>query len=160
MASPWSGCMGLCGCLVMVGAYAGASPVRYRVHVPERRGSPHVRPAGSLTDVLMAAESRGQPRRFDGRGAPLPWRRTPAESWTPAHGGLIRSNRRRRLSAEQILVLGLVHVASCAVIYTGVGISARQVLRTRPTAARAVTRFSAAPMIVIGVVLLVEQQVA
>jgi threonine/homoserine/homoserine lactone efflux protein len=62
--------------------------------------------------------------------------------------------------AAQILVLGLVHVASCAVIYTSVGTSARRVLRTRPTAARTVSRFSGALMIVIGVVLLIEQLVA
>ena len=59
--------------------------------------------------------------------------------------------------AAQIVVLGLVHVASCAVVYTGVGTGARRVLRARPTAARAVTRFSGAAMIVIGVVLLGEQ---
>ena len=52
---------------------------------------------------------------------------------------------------------GLVHVASCAVVYTGVGTGARLVLRARPTAARAVTRFSGTAMIVIGVVLLAEQ---
>jgi hypothetical protein len=34
------------------------------------------------------------------------------------------------------------------------------VLRARPTATRAVTRFSGASMIVIGVVLLIEQLVA
>ena len=61
--------------------------------------------------------------------------------------------------AVQILVLGLVHVASCAVIYTGVGTGARRVLRTRPRAARAVARFSGAAMIVIGGVLLIEQLV-
>jgi len=59
--------------------------------------------------------------------------------------------------ATQIAVLGLVHVASCAVIYTAVGTGARLVLRTRPAAARVVTRFSGAAMLVIGVVLLVEQ---
>jgi threonine/homoserine/homoserine lactone efflux protein len=57
----------------------------------------------------------------------------------------------------QIVVLGLVHVASCAVIYTGVGTGARRVLRARPDTARTVTRFSGAAMIVIGVVLLAEQ---
>lgn len=57
----------------------------------------------------------------------------------------------------QIMLLGLLHVATCAVIYTGVGAGARTVLGTRPAAARAVTRFSGAAMIVIGVVLLVEQ---
>ena len=59
----------------------------------------------------------------------------------------------------QIVALGLVHVASCAVVYTGVGAGARRVLRARPAAARAVTRFSGAAMVVIGVVLLVEQLV-
>ena len=57
----------------------------------------------------------------------------------------------------QIMLLGLVHVATCAVIYTGVGAGARLVLSTRPAAARAITRFSGAAMTVIGVVLLVEQ---
>ncbi len=61
--------------------------------------------------------------------------------------------------AVQIVALGLVHVASCAVVYTGVGTGARRVLRTRPAAARMVSRFSGAAMVVIGVVLLVEQLV-
>jgi threonine/homoserine/homoserine lactone efflux protein len=34
--------------------------------------------------------------------------------------------------AAQIVVLGLVHVASCAVVYTGVGTGARRLLRARP----------------------------
>jgi threonine/homoserine/homoserine lactone efflux protein len=59
--------------------------------------------------------------------------------------------------ALQIVALGLVHVASCAVVYTGVGTGARRVLRTRPAAARWVTRFSGAAMVAIGAVLLVEQ---
>ena len=59
--------------------------------------------------------------------------------------------------AAQIVVLGLVHVTSCAVVYTGVGTGARRVLRARPAAARAVTRCSGAAMIVIGVVLLGEK---
>jgi threonine/homoserine/homoserine lactone efflux protein len=56
----------------------------------------------------------------------------------------------------QIMLLGLIHVATCAVVYTGVGAGARLVLATRPAAARAVTRFSGAAMTVIGVILLVE----
>ena len=59
----------------------------------------------------------------------------------------------------QIAVLGLVHVASCAVVYTGVGAGARRVLRARPAAARAVTRFSGAAMVLIGGLLLVERLV-
>lgn len=57
----------------------------------------------------------------------------------------------------QIVALGLVHVASCAVIYTAVGAGARRVLRARPTAARTVSRVSGAAMVVIGVLLLIEQ---
>jgi threonine/homoserine/homoserine lactone efflux protein len=47
------------------------------------------------------------------------------------------------------------HVASCAVVYTGVGTAARRVLRAQHS--RTVTRFSGAAMILIGVVLLAEQ---
>jgi len=57
----------------------------------------------------------------------------------------------------QILVLGLVHTASCAVVYSAVGVSARATLATRPAAARVVSRISGAVMIVIGIVLFVEQ---
>lgn len=59
--------------------------------------------------------------------------------------------------AVQILVLGLVDLVSCAVIYTAVGAGARRVLRARPAAARTVTRFSGAAMVIIGVLLVVEQ---
>ncbi|MCF4123088.1 LysE family translocator [Antribacter sp. KLBMP9083] len=61
--------------------------------------------------------------------------------------------------AVQITALGLVHAASCAVVYVAVGLAARRVLRARPTAARVVTRVSGALMIVIGLVLLVEQAI-
>ncbi|WP_328463372.1 LysE family translocator [Actinoplanes sp. NBC_00393] len=61
--------------------------------------------------------------------------------------------------AVQIIALGLVHVASCAVIYLLVGSGARRILRARPTVAQAVTRFSGAAMVIIGGLLLVEQAV-
>ncbi|MEA5456778.1 LysE family translocator [Sinomonas sp. JGH33] len=61
--------------------------------------------------------------------------------------------------AAQIAVLGLVHLASCAVVYTVVGTGARVVLRARPTAARAVARFSGVAMVGIGALLLVERLV-
>ncbi|MEU6781952.1 LysE family translocator [Nonomuraea angiospora] len=61
--------------------------------------------------------------------------------------------------AAQMLVLGLVHVAGCAAVYTGVGAGARLALRARPTAARVVTRVSGAAMVAIGALLLVEQLV-
>lgn len=57
----------------------------------------------------------------------------------------------------QIAVLGLVHVASCAVVYTGVGAGARWVLGARPAAARAVSHVSGAVMVLIGGGLLVQQ---
>lgn len=57
----------------------------------------------------------------------------------------------------QITLLGLIHVANCAVIYTCVGAGAHLVLSSRPSAAVAVTRFSGAAMTVIGVILLVER---
>lgn len=60
----------------------------------------------------------------------------------------------------QILALGLVHVASCAAVYTMVGTGARRVLRIRPTAARVVTRFSGVAMIVIATILVAEHLVA
>ncbi|MCE3554363.1 LysE family transporter [Pseudonocardia sp. RS11V-5] len=59
--------------------------------------------------------------------------------------------------AAQILLLGLVHLTSCAVVYTGVGTGARAVLRARPAAARIVSRVSGAVMITLGVALTVEQ---
>jgi len=62
-------------------------------------------------------------------------------------------------STVQVLVLSLVHLATCAVIYTAVGAGARRVLRARSAAARAVTRCSGAAMVTIGVLLLVEQAV-
>jgi threonine/homoserine/homoserine lactone efflux protein len=74
----------------------------------------------------------------------------------PIAGGGLGVRDRAWPIAGQIVVLGLIHVASCAAVYTGVGTGAR-LLRARPTAARAVTRFSGTAMIVIGVVLLAEQ---
>jgi threonine/homoserine/homoserine lactone efflux protein len=48
-------------------------------------------------------------------------------------------------------------MTSCAVIYSLVGTSARRVLRTRPAAARLVSRSSGIVVIVLGVALLAEQ---
>lgn len=61
--------------------------------------------------------------------------------------------------AAQIVALGLVHTANCAVVYTGVGTTARRVLGTRPSVATAVTRVSGAAMIVVGTLLLAERLV-
>ncbi|RTL71060.1 MAG: LysE family translocator [Pseudonocardiaceae bacterium] len=57
----------------------------------------------------------------------------------------------------QILFLGLVHVANCALVYLGVGTGARVVLRARPAAARVVGRVSGVVMVGLGVALVVEQ---
>ncbi|MFD7292027.1 LysE family translocator [Streptomyces sp. NPDC059897] len=59
--------------------------------------------------------------------------------------------------AVQTGVLGTLHMTACAVVYLGVGVLARTVLKTRPTAARAVTRVSGVMMIAIGGFLLAEQ---
>jgi threonine/homoserine/homoserine lactone efflux protein len=59
--------------------------------------------------------------------------------------------------ATQTGLLGTLHMTACAVVYLTVGVLARTVLRTRPSAARAVTRVSGAMMIAIGGFLLVER---
>ena len=57
----------------------------------------------------------------------------------------------------QILALGAVHLATCAAVYLAVGTGARRVLRTRPTAAKLVTRVSGVAMTAIGITLFVER---
>ncbi|WP_405851290.1 LysE family translocator [Streptomyces sp. NBC_00090] len=59
--------------------------------------------------------------------------------------------------AAQTGLLGTLHMTACALVYLAVGVLARTVLKTRPSAARAVTRASGAMMIVIGGFLLVER---
>ncbi|MFJ9062078.1 LysE family translocator [Streptomyces sp. NPDC102409] len=59
--------------------------------------------------------------------------------------------------AAQTGLLSTVHLAACTVVYLAVGVLARTVLRTRPSAARAVTRVSGAMMIAVGAFLLVER---
>ncbi|MFI6703484.1 LysE family translocator [Streptomyces sp. NPDC050509] len=59
--------------------------------------------------------------------------------------------------AAQTGLFGTLHMVACAVVYLVVGVLARTVLKTRPSAARAVTRVSGAMMIVIGGFLLVER---
>ncbi|MFF1651173.1 LysE family translocator [Streptomyces sp. NPDC058240] len=59
--------------------------------------------------------------------------------------------------AAQTGLLSMVHLTACAVVYLAVGVLARTVLTTRPSAARAVTRISGAMMIAIGAFLLVER---
>jgi threonine/homoserine/homoserine lactone efflux protein len=59
--------------------------------------------------------------------------------------------------AGQIVALGVVHIASCAIIYIAVGTAARAVLRARPLAARVVSRVSGVAMLAIGLLLLIER---
>ncbi|WP_326557581.1 LysE family translocator [Micromonospora sp. NBC_01796] len=58
--------------------------------------------------------------------------------------------------AGQIGVLGLAFMVTCAVFYLVLGSLARTVLHARPLAARAVSRFSGAAMVVVGVTLFLE----
>jgi len=58
--------------------------------------------------------------------------------------------------AVQLAVLGLVFMLTCAVFYLGMGSVAHKILAGRPSAARVVSRFSGAAMIVLGVLLLAE----
>jgi threonine/homoserine/homoserine lactone efflux protein len=61
--------------------------------------------------------------------------------------------------AAQTGLLGTLHMTACALVYLAVGVLARTVLKTRPSAARVVTRGSGAMMIVIGGFLLAERLV-
>jgi threonine/homoserine/homoserine lactone efflux protein len=57
----------------------------------------------------------------------------------------------------QLAVLGLVFTLTCAAFYLCIGSFAGKILRARPGAARAITRFSGTTMIVIGALLLAER---
>lgn len=57
----------------------------------------------------------------------------------------------------QLAVLGLIFVASCALVYSVVGVSARAVLRARPSAMRILSRVSGAAMVVLAGWLVIEQ---
>ncbi|MET8508815.1 LysE family translocator [Streptomyces sp. NPDC004787] len=59
--------------------------------------------------------------------------------------------------SAQTGLLSSLHLTACAVVYLGVGVLARTVLRTRPSAALFVTRVSGAMMIAIGAFLLWER---
>jgi len=62
--------------------------------------------------------------------------------------------------AGQFGLLGLVFMSTCAVSYFCLGSFARKILLARPAAARAVTRFSGAAMIIIGALLLIDRLIA
>lgn len=57
----------------------------------------------------------------------------------------------------QMLLLGLIHVVSTAVVYFAVGFGASAVLSSRPSAAKIVSRLFGVAMLAIGAGLLLEQ---
>ena len=59
--------------------------------------------------------------------------------------------------AGQIVVLGLIYTASCAVVYSLVGLGAGVALRSRPVATRLVGRVSGAAMLALAVMLVCSE---
>src|SRR5215831_629776 len=59
-----------------------------------------------------------------------------------------------------LLFLGLVFMLSCGAFYLCLGSFARKALHARPAAAGAISRFSGAAMIVIGIFLLLDRLIA
>ncbi|MGH3446196.1 MAG: LysE family translocator [Nocardioidaceae bacterium] len=59
--------------------------------------------------------------------------------------------------AAQLSALGLVFVITCAVFYLALGAVARTILRSRPAAARVVSRLSGAGMVVVGAALIIDR---
>lgn len=57
----------------------------------------------------------------------------------------------------QILALGLLHLVSCGLVYLLVGFGSQSILQARPQAARVVSRFSGAAMVLIAIGLFAEQ---
>ena len=57
----------------------------------------------------------------------------------------------------QLTMLGGLHLISCSSVYFGVGYTAKELLSTRPQAARIVSKVSGGTMIVIALILLAEQ---
>ncbi|ESK54923.1 LysE family translocator [Acinetobacter tjernbergiae] len=57
----------------------------------------------------------------------------------------------------QIIVLGMIHLLSCAVVYILVGIAAKKLLSTRPQAVKIVSRISGSLMILIAMLLVMGQ---
>ncbi len=69
--------------------------------------------------------------------------------WTSAQAGVS--------VAWQIVVLGLIYTASCAVVYSMVGLGAGAALRSRPQATRLVGRLSGGAMLVLAVMLVCSE---
>lgn len=58
---------------------------------------------------------------------------------------------------SQIVALGLVHMVNVGSVYSLVGLGSKAVLSTRPKAARRVSQFSGAAMILVAALLFAEQ---
>lgn len=135
---------GALGVLTFAGAgylaWLGISTIR---HPPTPQAAPDA-PTGSWATQLGrgVAISGLNPKALLLFLALLPQFTDPSGSW-PA--------------AVQIAALGGLHMLSCAVVYTGVGSGSRAILRTRPSAARAVSRFSGIAMTLISLGLVAEQ---
>lgn len=126
--------------------------------------------------VLAAVDASGRPAdgaggpapAVDGEAAPRPWRRF-------AEGAGVSGLNPKGLLVlvvllpqftdaagawpipVQLAALGLIFVGSCALVYSVVGVTARAMLRARPSAMRLVSRVSGAAMVVLAVALVVEQ---
>ncbi|MBH2001403.1 MAG: LysE family translocator [Moraxellaceae bacterium] len=57
----------------------------------------------------------------------------------------------------QIILLGMIHLLSCAVVYVLVGVAAKKLLSTRPQAVKIVSRISGSLMILIATILMIGQ---
>jgi threonine/homoserine/homoserine lactone efflux protein len=60
----------------------------------------------------------------------------------------------------QLAVLAMAHVVACGVVYLGVALAARRLLRSRPEGARIVGRVSGIAMIAVAVALVIEHAAA
>lgn len=58
--------------------------------------------------------------------------------------------------SAQIGAMGIVHMINCALVYSGVGVGSKIILRSRPKVARKVSQISGAAMIAIATLLIVE----
>jgi threonine/homoserine/homoserine lactone efflux protein len=59
--------------------------------------------------------------------------------------------------SSQMLMLGSIHIVSCGVVYLLVGYGSQVILKTRPTAAKLVSRISGVVMKCLALLLLAEQ---
>jgi threonine/homoserine/homoserine lactone efflux protein len=59
-------------------------------------------------------------------------------------------------ATAQLAALSTLHIAGCAIVYTAVALAARNLLSTRPGAARRTVRVSGAAMVAVGFALVAE----